>query len=551
LLPHRAARNVKPEALAAITNLQLPSYHWKLLQVSETFIRLNTDEHRSWSTRARWLAIVPHQQQRQRSNRLVLAQSTTNSIGWKLEPVNTRRTWPICSNLPPAATPHYFWVDGVKYTSIQSFCGVWGVDRRPYPDITVFTDASYQPAVDSNSPSSSSSSWAVCMADDWLLSNHRSVEPEGKISKHTFLHTASLSDKIDTHVSTGIYDAELQAIARAIMALPLPCNITIHTDSQSAVKAIHSYSQATNDRRQLRMSGRPLLYLIHRLVSNKWNAGYRVDIQWVKAHTTDTDLVSVGNRLADHAAVHVCEQRDSSHSLDLALYEPFACLRDTNHDNRVITGDPRGAARQRLSAMVLEEWRLSKSQCMYALDTIGYHELWQHACNHCPQLCGFVILLLSDTLQWCRVSAPHKVEEMRCGECALPCTANHLIVCPRLADIRRDTVNSLCRLLQRDAYQDRSHNIRWFAVDIMCTPGRGCPLITFLIRLGVVATPTDPLPLIMAACFGAFKDSRLADAFRSRFGMDRDIPTLIRHFRHVLLMYAYRRHRFLTRNPTP
>ena len=103
-------------------------------------------------------------------------------------------------------------------------------------------------------------------------------------------------------VTRGVYPAELQAIARTLAMFPSSCSLHLHTDSQGALAGIHAFERECNERKRLRMAARPLLLLIHHLRATRTRAGGSVTFEHIKAHTLNTDVHSVGNRLLDHQA---------------------------------------------------------------------------------------------------------------------------------------------------------------------------------------------------------------------------------------------------------
>ena len=56
--------------------------------------------------------------------------------------------------------------------------------------------------------------------------------------------------------------AELQAITRVLLSLPVTFSVTVITDSLSSINSIKSYMSEVNERKRLRMPGRPLLALV-------------------------------------------------------------------------------------------------------------------------------------------------------------------------------------------------------------------------------------------------------------------------------------------------
>ena len=100
----------------------------------------------------------------------------------------------------------------------------------------------------------------------------------------------------------GVYPAELQAIARALAMLPLSLRLEIHTDSQSSIAAISTFTEDLNERQRMRMAARTILQLIDNLITRRRTAGGSTIFSHVRAHTADSTIHSIGNRLADYQA---------------------------------------------------------------------------------------------------------------------------------------------------------------------------------------------------------------------------------------------------------
>ena len=60
-----------------------------------------------------------------------------------------------------------------------------------------------------------------------------------------------------------------QKIARVLAMFSLSCPLHVHSDSESSLSAIRSFLGQSNERRRLRMAGRPLLQLIHHLLARR------------------------------------------------------------------------------------------------------------------------------------------------------------------------------------------------------------------------------------------------------------------------------------------
>ena len=273
------------------------------------------------------------------------------------------------------------------------------------------------------------------------------MEEEGCISDRTRKNTFVFGGRIDMSVGEGNYDAELTAIARGLMCIPVGCCCALHTDSQSSIQAIKAYRSLPVHayRRRLRMPGRPLLALIGKVMSEKEAAGGAVELRWVKAHTKGRTIHDVGNRLADDYAGAICDEKMSTtlrhkvnSTLPLELHERFVVLRICDADGaarersedgdskrggddssskaggRVLTKDPRRAAWRAMTQQCMEAWASSFSQSLYCNknngDNVDAHGLWQFAAQHMPATCGFVVLALANAWQWRRTYVKRHVE---------------------------------------------------------------------------------------------------------------------------------------------
>ena len=106
--------------------------------------------------------------------------------------------------------------------------------------VNLFTDGSwYHSGLDGRS--APVSAWAVIVRNDWLCDQYSMVEAEGRISRATMSQTVFFGGRIEARDGEGNYDAELQAIARALTVVPVDTSVVIHTDSRSSIEAIGRY----------------------------------------------------------------------------------------------------------------------------------------------------------------------------------------------------------------------------------------------------------------------------------------------------------------------
>ncbi|MFZ9070967.1 MAG: reverse transcriptase domain-containing protein, partial [Burkholderiaceae bacterium] len=116
------------------------------------------------------------------------------------------------------------------------------------------------------------------------------------------------------------YLAEMAAAHRAIRAVPVNVNLTVHTDSLGAILAIKSALVNPYAKTHLRSGARPYLMAIVRAILAREKSGATTSILHVRAHTGGRTVPEIGNACADHLAkwmaLAVDEGTDPSH-LDL------------------------------------------------------------------------------------------------------------------------------------------------------------------------------------------------------------------------------------------
>ena len=363
-------------AVALSAGFILPSWLEIAVKVSELFIRMNTvHEGDLWSHLGR-LVLARQVGSSVRKRNLVnkdpdngtryqrAAAHAVNHLEWEMQ---------LSTNTQHSRTQHLFDRDPVvgvmgsaACTSIRSVqltggptqtahdCWRgWGADNTHHM-IHVYTDGSHAPG-GKNGPSSS---WAVAVGDEWLDDNFGSVPSDEHLVTPAQVGGATLFGA-DITITSGIYPAELQAIARALAMFPLACSLHIHSDSQAAIAGIRSYSAQVNSRQRLRMAARPLLQLVHHQLAQRAAAGGVVQFEHVRAHSQSSDIHSVGNRLADYKAntVRVHPQLSTPVTLvQLPLAECEHRMAVTRHGRQVIDDIRRSALAQ------LRETRLARWQ---------------------------------------------------------------------------------------------------------------------------------------------------------------------------------------------
>ncbi|MDQ3061224.1 MAG: reverse transcriptase domain-containing protein [Pseudomonadota bacterium] len=493
-------RRMKPEALAAITGLVLPSYHEQVIKISETYIRLNSECAAGLSARARWDKL---HRGSATSNRLRRVLTCAATFGLELTRTAKRaRLWHDSPRLPAAARVLNFEVDGHPCSAVQDVYGCWGSDTSGWPAITMCTDGSVQ-----GKGPFEASGWAVFFLDDWFAANWATIPAEGQFNAGTLQGATYMHGRVPMSHGAGVFDAELQAIARGLGAVPITCDVTIYTDCDSAIAAQNRYDSAIGERALLRTSGRQWLSLICRLCRRRAEAGASTQFLWVGAHSDLKSRAHVGNRIADElakraSAIGAAPPRGAQLPLEqedvwLSMYHLDV---DTGQRGRLATGDPRKVCIRRARECALAEWRASATQSTFSHPDAGYEELWLCIRTLRPVLASEVLLFLTDTCHW-RRAADGSVGAAHCNPCNVTCNVSHLMCCPALQRRRADAALSVCDVLEdahwRPSAPLRAACQRWRAM-------RPLDVRTMLVHLRL-ASGDAASGGVIAAAFGAFR----------------------------------------------
>ena len=435
-------------AVALITGLRVPSWMEVCVKGSELFIRMNSSDDR-WGQLGRVLmrhnvsATVDATTRLHGPNggsRIArAAYLTVHVLRWSLHLAEERR--------PGSRHAHLFDVDalpalptadqcsstalvdligGQQHIAHDVWCG-WSTAADPPQQVDVYTDGSYD-------ASSSTSAWSIAVGDRWLQDNYLTVP-----SDETQLHAGHLAGCTliggNITCSNGIYPAELQAIARVLAAFPLTVRLHIHSDSEASIAAITAYQLQPNERKRLRMSARPLLRLIHHLLARRTAAGSITDFSHVAAHSEDTDIDSVGNRMADYQANHARTNpaRSRPHSLrqlPLAACEPH--LHVCDEAGMAVIDDLRCAIWSLRQSQVMTKWQAKADQGVFA--GAGMVELGS-AALHSSALQSTLLHVATNSMQYQWVDGADAadaatLQQLQCAACHTTMTLLHLAVCP-------------------------------------------------------------------------------------------------------------------------
>jgi exonuclease III len=414
-----SVRRFKPAALAAITGVILPSHHAVLVRTTECFIRLNSSAADAAIARTRWLS----KDQRPSVSRLrrICQQAANIGITFTQSSASPARRSLECDG-PPAGVERHTADDSVVVFGSSSS---WGA-TAPVCSLVAYTDGSY---------AHGRSAWSVCFQNSWLRLNHLDTPDEDSIRMHHTRQAVVVGAPLRDGEGSGVFDAELNAIARALLAPSLSTNLTLFIDSQSAIAAVGAFSSARSERARLRMAGYPILHLISNIITRKQQLHATVDLRWIPAHTSASSVHHSGNRIADLVAKHYTRPTAVAPSFirPLQLESMFAFVR-LQSSGRLVVGDPRRAIRRLLESQLIAEWERSRTQSRFAVGSgpASSRALWLAAARLSPTLCPLVLRIATDTAQWTRNDG--KVIESVCSarSCTSIATLTHIASCREL-----------------------------------------------------------------------------------------------------------------------
>jgi len=419
--PHR----FKTEALSCVTGLILPSHHNTITKLSECFVRLNSTG--SEIARDRWL-------RKDRSGSLSRTKSICKmavAAGLSLVPTPRVRS-PSEPVLPPPGVRRT--VDGAAVVFGPSIN--WGASY-PVHTYTAYTDGSCI---------GGRSAWAVCFQSSWLRASFGSVPSEDMLVSTDIKHSIVVGAALEKDEGSGVFDAELQAITRALLAPPVTGHIHIYTDSQASITAINSFQQHSSQRAKMRMAGFSILHLIDTVIRRRNQCNSTTTFTWIDAHSSSSSLHHVGNRIADfvakrHAGINPPSLNIAA--LNLVNAHPFITLKK---NDCLLVGDPRKHCRKAMQVICHEAWMRSRSQSRFSGLLTNARALWDAALHHSPSHLSLVLRVVTDTLQWSRIDGA--VVEKHCRYCRVPMTVAHITTCSETSKRERAGAGvAVCRLL--------------------------------------------------------------------------------------------------------
>ena len=470
-------RIIKADILSAITGVTLPSVQWQKIAVGEEFIRLNhPDPSKHLISKVVWRE-SHHYANPIKKNRVSRAKQVAAHLGYELREVNSASVpsnWIHNNHLPTGhgCTKAYDYFDGEdnKIHTVNGWKGTWGSNEYVTNTVVqVCTDGSHK-VVDNVERSS----WAICLISKTISDIAASFPQEHKIMESHVRTTSAYCGTI--RCSDSIFMAELQAIYRALLSLPIHTPMRIYSDSQAAVKAVQAYRQYSHDmyaRKRLRSPGRPLLQLIDIVCKKKYESRIAnpcpspvVEIVWTRSHNRSNDVISVGNRIADYVAnraidakQHITLNRETILDgkiagatqkfidLDLSSGENFICIYDKSKQ-RIVYGDIRKEIKHKTYEKSVQNWNESKSQNLFANYYAECSLFWKWVVKKQPKQSTFALRLMANVLHYNHIDRPNM-----CNNCNQEDNSTHMLTCSYQPRLERRII--LCNRLKAMFMQKR------------------------------------------------------------------------------------------------
>jgi hypothetical protein len=209
----------------------------------------------------------------------------------------------------------------------------------------------------------------------------------------------------------------------------------VHSDSQGALAGICAYEEQSGERKRLRMAARPLLQLIHRQLELRREAGGAATLHHVKAHTQDTDVHSVGNRLSDLQANRARQRPDHPRPLALKEFPLDECelhlsMWEAAGAGPMLIDDIRRAAVAQLKSVAMTRWS-ALAECRGFLAGPGMLDLGAAVLKHGPPASQAAFVhVATNSIEYHWPAAPKSpLQRLHCNRCAALLTLEHLVVC--------------------------------------------------------------------------------------------------------------------------
>jgi hypothetical protein len=260
---------------------------------------------------------------------------------------------------------------------------------------------------------------------------------------------------IESTVSQGIFMAELQGVARALTALPYTWELHVVMDSKAAMQAIQSYLGEPNERKRLRMNGRPLLELISKMIRARKLLQGEVTWTHVKSHAavgagTHASKDQAGNSCADFMATWYRTHPDSTMVKSLPLHLGEYWLSMTDEHGTCISNDIRTQVKSRLKVMCMESWQASRSQSKFAGDKVLPLCHLVLAQDQCREDVSVMLRVVTNTFEyyWDAEDEKEHVKKQCCAcDSVSVLDVSHVLTCAHWIVNRQQVVMELMCLL--------------------------------------------------------------------------------------------------------
>jgi exonuclease III len=399
-------RCMKREAIACVTGLRLFAKHYAVVQVSETFIRLNGNDQAADTARSRWRTMSTDSL---RENRLVHVRDQCKRLDLELRGVDAKRWRCEEWNAPTGTRVLSMTLDGQKFPLVFNFIGTWGKLRDKRTAICVIESSNKQ--------------WAVCFASDFVRDNAANARLKADVLQ---------SGKC---ASGDAALGSLECCVHVLMACPASWTVKCIV-AESAARAWSRWQTEASSRRKLRMHGRPVFGLLERVVSARRDVGGSCSITFGTSAGAEVLCAKLARKRLTTAP-------DPVQPLNLELGERHVAL---FHAGQCVVHDVRAMLAAQAKRECFSAWRESKTQAVVACEEAAdwFKDVCQQRWRGGDR---FAMRLVTDTLHFEHYHDDGKtaVRELRCDFCNAADDVAHLTSCqaPATLDLHRRALENL------------------------------------------------------------------------------------------------------------
>ena len=250
------------------------------------------------------------------------------------------------------------------------------------------------------------------------------------------------------------YVAELCAIGRALRSAPASIDIVIHTDSQSAIDAIHTHATDHTRLPTIKCEARPYLRYIQEALRVRHTKGAKTTILHVRSHTGVRSLPSIGNEAADRDAGKARVAGETEADINKMKYELEYVVHLGQGENAIVAhGNVRRAVRSHLLQAQLTEWgsRRTKGQMVRQYGEATRDVIKQIWRSPTTTKIKYLLDVLNQGNPCEKVQGKWKPKLCdRCNTGARQTLAHRLIDCPTVADLWNQADEDIWKLLKGD-----------------------------------------------------------------------------------------------------